>query len=118
MTLRSVQRSLLGLTVIGLVLIVASMALVINLYGVEALETGVQQLNPILLWWRMLVFLILIGGWPIWVSTAKNRGWIDVSKQTELASDRWYCALWLLLLEVFLNQGLLEFVVNLILAIS
>ncbi len=111
-------RSLLWITVIGLGLIAASMALVINLYGVEALETGVQQLKPVLLGWRLLVFIILIGGWPIWVSTAKNRGWIDASRQSGLTSYRWTCALWLLLLEVFLNQGLLEFVVKLMLSIT
>jgi len=118
MTPRSIQRWLLWLTLTGLVLIAVIMGLVVSVYGVAALNTGVHQLKPVLLGWRVLVTAVLIGGWPIWMATATNRGWIDASKQAELVNIRWYCALWLLLLEVVFNQGFLSYLVNLMLDIS
>ena len=97
MTPRSIQRWLLWLTLTGLVLIAVIMGLTVSIFGIEVLNTGVHQLKPIFLIWRVLVFAVLIGGWPIWVATATNRGWIDANRQTELSSYRWYFALWLLL---------------------
>ncbi len=118
MTPRSIQRWLLWLTLTGLVLIAVIMGLTVSVFGIEVLDTGVHQLKPIFLIWRVLVFAVLIGGWPIWMATATNRGWIDANRQAELSSYRWYFALWLLLLELFFNQGLLSHLVNLILDIT
>ncbi len=118
MTPRSIQRCLLWLTLTGLVIIVVIMGLTVSIFGVEGLNTGVHQLKSLFLGWRVLVFLVLIGGWPIWVATVANRGWIDANRHAELSSYRWYFALWLLLLELFFNQGLLSHLVNLILETS
>ncbi len=118
MTLRSIHYCCLWITLVGLSAIAVIMGLVVSLYGVAVLNTGVHQLQPVFLGWRCLVFMVLIGGWPVWLTTASNRGWIDASRQSELASYRWYFALWLILLELFFNQGLLSQLVNLMLDMS
>ncbi len=118
MTAPSLHRWLLWLTVTGLIMIAVIMGLTVSIFGVEALNAGVHHLKSIFLGWRVLVFAVLIGGWPMWVATAANRGWIDANRHTALASYRWYFAVWLLLLELIFNQGLLHHLVKLMLEIT
>ncbi|HFD11906.1 MAG TPA: hypothetical protein ENJ32_05490 [Crenotrichaceae bacterium] len=118
MTRRSLRNNLFWATAIGLVMIAMLMALVVSLWGLETLNRGVEQLKPMFLVWRTLVFVTLIGGWPVWISAALDRHWITPEKSIELSAFRWPFAIWLLLLEGLLNQGLLLKLVNLIVEIS
>ncbi len=102
-----IQRCLTRITVIGLLLIGVIMALVVSVWGSAALQMGAQHLKPILLIWRGLLFVLLIGGWPVWIHMARTRDWITAEDSTRLLRYQWPFALWLLLLEAVLNQGLL-----------
>ncbi len=108
------QCRLLWMTLIGLVSIAVIMALIVSVSGVAGLDAVVQTLKPYLFGWRVLVFVVVIGGWPVWVDIAVSQQWVTLDQSTELTTYRWSLALWLVLLEVVINQHLLVFVVDLI----
>ncbi|MCH9663452.1 MAG: hypothetical protein K0U66_07340 [Gammaproteobacteria bacterium] len=103
----NLQTGCLWVTAVGLVILALVFGLGVLTLGVDGVSALMQTLSPWLLVWRLLVFVTLIGGWPLWVSQAAQRGWMTVDQMTELTGYRWLLAIWLLLLEGLLNQGLL-----------
>ena len=73
--------------------------------GVDSLQRGIDALKPWLLAWRILLFGILIGGWPLWVSWLAWWADLDASRQQAILDQRWYVALWLVVIELVLGQG-------------
>ncbi len=112
MTIRSPQRIVFWITGIGLFLVLLIILTIVYCFGFETLHQGVQALKPWLSAWRALLFVLLIGGWPVWVRLLTTRGWLTATKSIELLAFRWRMALLLILMEALLNQRLLIHLVD------
>ena len=65
-----------------------------------------QTAQPWLTLWRFIVYGIVLGGWPWWLTgLSRYRKW-DESYHAHLLALRWRLAAWLLLLEGMLAQNL------------
>jgi hypothetical protein len=107
MTISSPRRILYWISGIGLCLVLLISYVVVYWFGFEALEQGAQYLKPWLAAWRALLFVLLIGGWPVWIQLLTKRGWLTVTQRIELLDFRLSIALLLILLEVLLSQKVL-----------
>ncbi|MCH9662087.1 MAG: hypothetical protein K0U66_00330 [Gammaproteobacteria bacterium] len=107
-----VHKGCLMITGVGLIVLLLVFSLGVWLLGLDDLSALIQIAEPWLLIWRLLVFVILIGGWPHWINHGVQKGWIPIDQRTELIGYRWLLAIWLLLLESLLNQGLLVSIVD------
>ena len=100
-----------GLTLTVIVGLMISVAY----YDIEAIDQFMAAARPWLSVWRLLLFVIVIGGWRVWTAVyAKWVGLTDV-QWGRMLDYRWRMALWLLVTEAVFTQGvLIEFVNNMI----
>lgn len=64
----------------------------------------VDQVQPWLAWWRTVLFLLLIGGWPGWVNRlARYQHW-SIADRAFVLAQRWRVAAWLIVIELVLVQ--------------
>ncbi len=62
---------------------------------------------PWLALWRALLFTLLIGGWPRWVEWLSVRYRWSAAHRDRVAAQRWRVAVWLLVIELLVVQGVL-----------
>ncbi len=62
------------------------------------------KLKPWLVYWRLGLFLSLVGGWPCWVGHYARWANLDTGQQHVLRHYRWRFALILLMIEAILVQ--------------
>jgi hypothetical protein len=67
--------------------------------------TAWLKIKPWLMYWRLGLFLSLVGGWPYWVSRYAHWAKLDSGQQHFLRHYRWRFALILLMIEAILVQG-------------
>lgn len=74
----------------------------------------IEAAAPWLTFWRIGLFLLVIGGWPHWSTLYAAWAGMD-GKQLKCMMDyRWRMALWLLIMELVLSHGVIvQFVDNL-----
>ena len=84
-------------------------------YGIEAIDQFMITARPWLSAWRLLLFVIVIGGWRLWTAVYANWAGFTGDQWGRMLDYRWRMALWLLVTEVVFTQGVLtEFINNLI----
>lgn len=105
-------RRLLSTLGLGLALLAALMmlvGLVLGLWayqaGLPAVERALDAAKPYLAAWRLLVFLILIGGWPRWIDVAARRWRWPEAKRRAVLALRWRAVAWLLVIEALFVQN-------------
>ena len=77
-------------------------------HGWDGLQVGLAL-------WRVGLFLILIGFWPLWVERlARYLDW-SPAHRTFVLAQRWRVAAWLILLELVLVQNVLGLFIEAIL---
>lgn len=103
---KQVYRGLLLLFGIGLLASVLLVTVWTWQAGSDAVRQGLQAAKPWLLAWRLLLFAVLIGGWPYWVGCLARRGRLDERLYRHALSQRWRVAAWLLVIEILLVQGI------------
>jgi len=102
----------LKLTMALAVLIIIGLVISLSYTNLESVDTFITTTKPWLLFWRMLLFLALIAGWPQWsVMYAKWAG-MNKLQLDRMLGCRWRIALWLLIMEAVLSQGILSEFVN------
>jgi len=105
----------LKLTMTLAVLIMIGLVISYAYTNLESVDKFITTTKPWLLFWRMLLFLALIAGWPQWSSMYVQWAGMNKAQLDSMLEYRWRIALWLLIMEVVLSQGVLsEFVNNLI----
>jgi hypothetical protein len=68
--------------------------------------------------WRLLLVLLLIGGWPYLVSFYAERAGLTADQRSSLQAYRWRLALWLLALELIACQALLTHFAETVMALK
>lgn len=107
--------SSLKFTMVLAVLIIIGLVVSYAYSNLESIDRVITRTEPWLLTWRVLVFFVLIAGWPKW--SVMYAQWADMNKDQldRMLRCRWRIALWLLIMEAILVQGILtEFVNNLV----
>ncbi len=82
------------------------------------IERTLDAARSWLLLWRLALFVILIGFWPVWVRLiARWRHLTDVQRE-RLAGARWTIAVWLVVLELVLGQNMVGRFLNLLVGLA
>lgn len=74
-------------------------------FGVAAASAWQASARPWLLAWRLLLFAVLIGGWPWWTDLVGAYCRLDGGQRQFLLSLRWRLAAYLLAFEVLFNAA-------------
>lgn len=78
----------------------------------QAIAAGIERSRPVLIAWRAVLFVSLIGLWPRLINALAERyGWSDAQRQY-VSAQRWRVAAWLLMIELVLVQNLIGKFVN------
>src|SRR3569833_2455240 len=72
----------------------------------ESLRRGVDMAAPLFALWRLLLFAILIGGWPLWTRRVAARFRWDTAHVDLVRCLRWSVAAGLILIELLVNPHL------------
>lgn len=105
----------LKLTMALAVLIMIGLVISYTYSNLESVDTFITTAKPWLLFWRILLFLVLIAGWPQWSSIYAQWAVMNKAQLDRMLACRWQIALWLLVMEAVFSQNVLsEFVNNLI----
>jgi len=103
----------LKLTMTLAVLIIIGLMISYAYTNLESVDKFITTAKPWLLFWRMLLFLALIAGWPKWSTLYAQWAGMNKVQLDRMLEYRWRMAIWLLVMEVILSQGILtEFVNN------
>jgi hypothetical protein len=100
------KRSII-ITLIGSVLVMLGLLLSVTLFPVTSVIGTIDNAAPWLGWWRVLLFALLIGGWPRWADCYRSWGYLDELQFQNLLQLRWRMAVWLIILELVFNQHIL-----------
>lgn len=79
-------------------------------YGLLILFTGAAVINawfalePYLVFWRLLWFLVLIGGWPVWVHRFGDWAQLPPLARQALINARWRFAGFLIVADLLMVQ--------------
>lgn len=76
------------------------------LSGIDAMQSGLWAAKPYFAVWRVLLFVILIGGWHYWIGLLARWADLDEAGYRYALAQRWRTAVWLLVIEAILVQGL------------
>ena len=108
---------LLKLTMALAVLIIIGLVISYAHTNLESVDKLITTANPWLLSWRVVAFLVLIAGWPKWSDMYVQWAGMNKAQLDRMLEYRWRIALWLLVMEAVLSQGILsEFVNNLVIS--
>jgi len=103
----------LKLTMVLAVLIIIGLIISYAYTNLESVDKFITTAKPWLFFWRMLLFLALIAGWPQWSTLYAQWAGMNKAQLDRMLEYRWRMAIWLLVMEVILSQGILtEFVNN------
>lgn len=97
----------LGLALLAALMLLVGLVLGVWVYyaGLPAVERALDTAKPYFAAWRVLLFLILIGGWPRWIDAAARWWHWPEAKRREALALRWRTAAWLLVIEAFFVQN-------------
>jgi len=105
----------LKLTMVLAVLIIIGLMISYAYTNLESVDKFITTAKPWLLFWRMLIFLALIAGWPQWSTLYAQWAGMNKAQLDGMLEYRWRMAIWLLVMEAILSQGILtEFVNNVV----
>lgn len=97
------------------VLIIIGLVVSYAYTNLESIDKLIKTAKPWLLSWRVLAFLVLIAGWQQWSNMYAQWAGMNKAQLGRMLAYRWRIALWLLVMEAVLSQGVLtEFVNNLV----
>jgi len=102
----------LKLTLALAVLIMIGLVISYAYSNLESVDKFITTAKPWLLFWRMLLFLALIAGWPQWSTLYAQWAGMNKAQLDRMLEYRWRMALWLLVMEAVLSQGILSEFVN------
>ncbi len=102
----------LKLTMILAVLIMIGLVIGYAYINLESVDKFITTAKPWLLFWRMLLFLTIIAGWPQWSTMYTQWAGMNKAQLDRMLECRWRIALWLLVMEAVLSQGILSEFVN------
>jgi len=102
----------LKLTMTLAVLIIIGLVISLAYSNLESVDKFITTTKPWLLFWRILLFLALIAGWPQWSTMYAQWAGMDKAQLNSMLGCRWRIALWLLIMEAVLSQGVLSEFVN------
>jgi len=106
---------LLKLTMALAFLIIIGLVISYAHTNLESVDKLITTAKPWLLSWRVVAFLVLISGWPKWSVMYGQWAGMNKAQLDRMLEYRWRIALWLLIMETVLSQGVLsEFVNNLV----
>lgn len=96
----------LGMTLLFVVFIAAGILFWMHKEAWESLRRGVDMAAPLFALWRLLLFAILIGGWPLWTRRLAARYRWDTAHVDYVRRLRWSVAAGLILIELLMNPHL------------
>jgi len=102
----------LKLTVTLAVLIIIGLVISLAYSNLASVDKFITTTKPWLLFWRILLFLALIAGWSQWSSLYAEWAGMNKAQLDRMLEYRWRIALWLLVMEAVLSQGVLSEFVN------
>lgn len=102
----------LKLTMALAVLIMIGLVISYTYSNLESVDKFISTAKPWLLFWRMLLFLVLIAGWPQWSVFYAQWAGMDKAQLDRMLEYRWRIALWLLVMEAVFSQNVLSEFVN------
>jgi len=100
------KRSLL-ITGVGSLLIIIAVVLGFMAQPVDQVLEFLAQLSQALLFWRIVLFALFIGGWNHWTHWYRHWGHLDEAQFMRLRQLRWPVAAWLVLFELLVTQNIL-----------
>ncbi len=103
---------LLKLTMTLAVLIIIGLMISYAYTNLESIDKLITTAKPWLLSWRVLAFLVLITGWQQWSNMYAQWAGMNKAQLDSMLAYRWRIALWLLIMEAVLSQGVLSEFVN------
>jgi len=104
--------ALLKLMMTLAVLIIIGLVISLAYSNLASVDKFITTTKPWLLFWRMLLFLALIAGWPQWSVMYAKWATLTEAQLIRMLEYRWRIALWLLVMEAVLSQGVLSEFVN------
>ena len=75
---------------------------------------SLEEARPWLFFWRLTLFGILIGFWPVWARLLTRWRRLTDAQSKRLAGSRWTVAVWLVVLELVLGQNVVGHLLNLL----
>jgi hypothetical protein len=94
-------------TAIGSVLAALIVVTAFWLYPAHQAIAFFESLSTPLVFWRLLLFMVLIGGWPFWTRWYSQWGYLNTEQSDRLLGLRWRLAGWLIIGELLLTQNIL-----------
>lgn len=96
-------------TLLTLILIIAAAILVWHsLESAQIIQEKIHQAKSWLALWRLSIFVLFIGYWPLLVEKCTRYFHWSVSHENELQALRWRIAGWLIIIELVLVQGVVH----------
>lgn len=100
-----IYRYSIRLFLIGTLLVAVCVFAWTWVWGIESMKRGIEAMKPWLAIWRFLLFVGVIGGWRLWASWLAHWAYLDESRYQSILDQRWRVALWLVVIEMVLVQG-------------
>lgn len=86
-------------------LIAAAMGWACIRFGVDATSAWRVSVRPWLLVWRVLLFAVLVGGWPLWIDLVSKACRLNSTQRALLLRLRMRLAVYLLAYEALFNAA-------------
>ena len=90
------------------IVVIIGLGVSLSFYDMTTVESALESADIWLAFWRLGLFLVLIGGWNRWTALYANWSGMKDVQYSEMLSYRWRIALWLLVMEAVLSQKVLS----------
>jgi hypothetical protein len=90
------------------IVVIIGLGVSLSFYDMTTVESALESADIWLAFWRLGIFLALIGGWNRWTALYANWSGMEDAQYSEMLSYRWRIALWLLVMEAVLSQKVLS----------
>ncbi len=94
-------------TGLGAVLVTLAVVLAFWFYPIDQVIAFFDHLSRVLVYWRLFLFIVLIGGWPVWANIYRRWAYLNDAQFQQLLDLRGRLAFWLVLMELLLTQNIL-----------
>jgi hypothetical protein len=104
---RLIYKWSLRITAAGSLLVLVGLFICAWYFSLDDIQTALIRVKPKLAAWRIVLFIIIVGGWPSWCIS--YRRWADLSdwQYHQMLKWRWRVGVWLILFEAVFTHNVI-----------
>jgi len=91
---------------VGMIVVLIATTLALLTFPLEQISAFMTQFHLLAGFWRLAVFIILIGGWERWSQWYRRWGYLNDEQYQRLLAARWRMAFWILIIELLVVDNL------------